>query len=73
MFNYPGEYVQLPWGVYSTTLGNMFNYPGSMFNYPGELKILPWGVLLKMSAEGMGSRVIRAKNFGFRPTLLLEN
>ena len=51
IFNYPGEYVQLPWGVCSTTLGSMFNYPGeyfqlpwgvfsttlgSMFNYPGE-------------------------------------
>ena len=28
MFNYPGEYFQLPWGVCSTTLGSMFNYPG---------------------------------------------
>ena len=28
MFNYPGEYVQLPWGVCSTTLGSMFKYPG---------------------------------------------
>ena len=25
---------------------------------------------LKMSAEGVGSRVIRAKNFGLRPSLL---
>ena len=58
IFNYPGEYVQLPWGVFSTTLGSMFNYPGesvqlpwgvcsttlgSMFNYPGEYFQLPWG------------------------------
>ena len=37
MFNYLGEYVQLPWGVWSTTLG-------SIFNYPGEYVQLPWGV-----------------------------
>ena len=57
MFNYPGEYFQLPWGVCSTTLGSMFNYPGeyfqlpwgvfsttlgSMFNYPGKNVRLPW-------------------------------
>ena len=28
MFNYPGEYFQLSWGVFSTTLGSIFNYPG---------------------------------------------
>ena len=27
MFNYPGEYIQLPLGVFSTTLGSIFNYP----------------------------------------------
>ena len=27
MFNYPGEYVQLPSGAFSTTLGSIFNYP----------------------------------------------
>ena len=37
MFNYPGEYFQLPWGVLSITLG-------SIFNYPGEYVQLPWGV-----------------------------
>ena len=37
MFNYPREYVQLPWRVCSTTLG-------SMFNYLGEYVQLPWGV-----------------------------
>ena len=56
---YPGEYVQLPWGVRSTTLGSLFNYPrkyvqlplgvcsitmGSMFNYHREYVQLPWGV-----------------------------
>ena len=50
MFNYLQEYVQLPSGICSTTLGSMFNYPreyvqrpwgvcsttlGSMFIYPG--------------------------------------
>ena len=25
MFNYPGEYFQLPWGVFSSTLGSIFN------------------------------------------------
>ena len=52
MFNYPGEYVQLPWGVFSTTLGTMFNYPGEYIQLPwgvctttlGEYVQLPWGV-----------------------------
>ena len=51
MFNYPGEYVQLPLGVCSTTLGSMFSHPGeyvqlprSMFNYPGKYGQLPRGV-----------------------------
>ena len=59
MFNYPREYVQLPWGVCSTTLGSVFNYPGEcvqlpsgvclttlgiMFNYPEECVQLSWGV-----------------------------
>ena len=35
--NYPGEYVQLPWGERSTTLG-------SMLNYLVEYVQLPWGV-----------------------------
>ena len=45
-----GEYVQLPWGECSTSLGIMFNYLGefvtlgSMFNYLGEYVQLPWGV-----------------------------
>ena len=33
MFNYPGEYVQLPWGVCSTTLVSMFNYPGEFVQH----------------------------------------
>ena len=37
VINYPGEYVQLPWGACSTTLG-------SMINYPLEYVELPWGV-----------------------------
>merc|ERR1711924_360109 len=37
MFSYPGEYVQLPWGVCSTTLESMLSYPGEYFQ-------LPWGV-----------------------------
>ena len=37
MFNYPGEYFQLPWGVFSITLGSIFNYAGEYFQ-------LPWGV-----------------------------
>ena len=60
MFNYPGEYVQLPSGVFSTTLGSMFNYPRgyfqllwgvcsttlwSIFSYLGEYFQLPWKVL----------------------------
>ena len=42
MFDYLGEYVDLPWGY--------VHYPGeyvtlgSMFNYPGEYVQLPWGV-----------------------------
>ena len=36
IFNYLGEYFQLPWGVCSTTLGSMFNYLGEYFQ-------LPWG------------------------------
>ena len=31
MFDYPGEYVQLPWGVFSTTLGSILNYLGESF------------------------------------------
>ena len=34
MFNYPWEYVQLPWGVCSTTLWSMFNYPGEYVQLP---------------------------------------
>merc|ERR1712188_213246 len=56
--NTPQDF-QLPWGVCSTTLGSIINYPGeyfplpwgvcsttlgSMFNYLGEHCQLPWGV-----------------------------
>ena len=53
IFNYLGEYFQLPWGVFSTTLGGEYvELPwgvcsttlGSIFNYPGEYIQLPWGV-----------------------------
>ena len=49
MFNYPGEYVQLPWAVFSTTLGSMSNYPGEYIQLPRgvcstTLLSLPWGV-----------------------------
>ena len=36
IFNYLGEYFQLPWGVFSITLGSIFNYPREYFQ-------LPWG------------------------------
>ena len=42
MFNYFGEYVQLPWGV--CLLPEEHVTLGSMFNYPGEYFQLPWGV-----------------------------
>ena len=57
MIGRTGQYVQLPWGVCSTTLGSTFNYPqeyfqlpwgvfsttlGSIFNYLGEYVQLPW-------------------------------
>ena len=32
-----GEYFQLYWGVFSTIMGSIFNYPGEYFQ-------LPWGV-----------------------------
>ena len=49
---YLGEYCQLPWNVFSTTLGRIYQLPwgefpiilGSIFNYPGEYVKLPWGV-----------------------------
>ena len=55
MFNYPGEYAQLPWGVCLNIvkyLGEYFYLPrgvysttlGSIFNYPGKYVQLPWGV-----------------------------
>ena len=37
-----GEYIQLPWGVCSTTLGSMFTTWGVC--YPWEYVQLPWGV-----------------------------
>ena len=61
MFNYPGEYFQLPWAVFSITLGNVlscrweyFQLPWgvfsttlpSIFSYPGEHVQLPWGNIL---------------------------
>ena len=30
IFNYLGEYVQLPWGAFFITLGSIFNYHGGM-------------------------------------------
>ena len=69
MFNYPREYVQLPWGVSATTLGSMFKYHvvyvqvpwgvcsttlRSMFNYPGEYFQIPWGEIIGDLAEISG-------------------
>ena len=34
MFNYPGEYVQLPLGVCSTTLGSIFDSPREYVQLP---------------------------------------
>ena len=48
MFNCPGEYFQLPWGVFSTTLGSIFNYPSP----PPETKV--FCSVLKSSDPGTG-------------------
>ena len=75
MIGRTGEYVQLPWGVFSTTLGSMFNYPweyvqlpwgvcsttlGSMFNYPWEYVQLAWVVC--STSLGFGAALPKAKN-----------
>ena len=44
MFNYPGEYVELPWVIFSTTLGGMFNYPGDYVQLPQRVCSTTWGV-----------------------------
>ena len=70
MFNYLVEFVQLPWGVCSTTMGSIFTtlvsmLPlgvcsttlGSISNYPGEYVQLPWGVFSTTLGNGVKSIV----------------
>ena len=65
MFNYLGEYFQLPWGVFSTTLGGIFSYPGQYFQemtpfftggmFSGDLEARPQ-MLSKVSVLGEAVR-----------------
>ena len=54
MFNYLGEYFQLPWGVFSTTLGSTFNYPGECVQLPSGM----CGVCVCVCAAGVCGGVL---------------
>ena len=45
MINYPGEYFQLPLGVFSATLGSIFSYLGEYFQLSQLLRAPLWARL----------------------------